>query len=88
MLQTNGFKALFGSTQFDSEESSISRLNTDSVVVSDVIDVTDATVEGLGTDDVAEEKNLYYTETRVTNNASVAANTSHRNQQVGIPMVL
>ena len=39
----------------------------------------------LTTSDVAEGTNLYYTETRVSNNASVVANTAHRNLTSGNP---
>lgn len=39
----------------------------------------------LTTDTIAEGTNLYYTETRVTNNSNVSANTTHRTTIVGNP---
>ena len=64
MQDQSGFRSLFALSVFDSEESTITALDVDTLTVTDTIDLTDAEIKGLETSDVAETTNLYYTTSR------------------------
>ena len=73
-------KSLFNQLDSDFNVSTINTLD-----VTGSIDLNHTTITGLGTDQVTEQSNLYYTEARVDVNTNVSANTTHRNTTSGNP---
>ena len=73
-------KSLFNQLNSDFNVSTINTLD-----VTGSIDLNHTTITGLGTDQVTEQSNLYYTEARVDVNTNVSANTTHRNTTSGNP---
>lgn len=64
MFSTNGFKSLFNTIDFDSDQSKVVSLAVDGLTVTTSADLTGATIVGLETGDVSESTNLYYTTSR------------------------
>ena len=66
-------KSLFNELDGDFKKSTIDILN-----ITGTMDLSNAVINGIDTDDVTEATNLYYTESRVSGNTDVSANTTHR----------